>query len=329
MPTKHPNIVKGIANLHQLHMMLIGFILIGLMLNSSGINNWAIKIPVEQFSVIRNLAIETSQVWADIANPLGLNKPRVWIDDVKLFLLSNLEKNVIFSSNKIQKVKNQPHLASPINTIALVGDSIMAVSVAPNLNRELKKLGIATVIQAYKSGTGLARPDYFNWMTEYPKLLGGQLPQIIICVIGSNDAQGFQVGNKVYQFGQPEWSEEYAKRLESFLMMLKAKNAHVYWVALPKMRSPVFDAKIQVLNKLVATHLEQQAGITLIPTNTILSPDSPNTYLEYAQDPKLGQEHLRTEDGIHLSDAGGRKLALGVISYLNRDGIFAGQDSSK
>jgi hypothetical protein len=343
MPIIYSNTVKGTANLHQLHLMLIGFIFIGLMFNSIGINNWAKKIPVEQYTVIRNTAITMSQTWSETASMLNLNKPKAMIDDLKQFLLSNLEKEVNLFSNPIQDSQTQEQQQSPlpiiisksiveesqIKTIALVGDSLMAVSLAPNLNRELKKLGVTKIIQAYRSGTGLSRPDYFNWMSEYPKLLAGQSPQIIICTIGSNDAQGFQIGNKIYQFGQPEWSEEYSKRLESFLMMLQAKNAQVYWVTLPKMRSPVFDAKIQALNKLVANRLEHQPRITLISANAILSPENLNTYVEFSRDSKSGQEQLRTEDGIHLSDVGGRKLALGVIAYLKRDGIFAGQDSSK
>jgi len=343
MPTLYPNTVKGTANLHQLYRMMIGFILIGFLFNSIGLNHWAKTIPVEQSSVIRNTALTMSQAWLETATTLTLNQPRTMIDDLKQVFLSYLEKEVIVSSSPIQEIKpvEQPQVPlpvtisnsvveqSPIKTIALVGDSLMAVSLAPNLNRELKKLGVTKVIQAYRSGAGLSRPDYFNWMAEYPKLLAGQSPKIIICTIGSNDAQGFQVGNKVYQFGQPEWSAEYARRLESFLMMLQAQNAQVYWVTLPKMRNPVFDAKIQALNKLVANRLEGQARITLISPNAILSPENPNTYIEYARDSKSGQEQLRTEDGIHLSDAGGRKLALGVIAYLKRDGIFAGQDSSK
>lgn len=347
MPTLYPNTVKGTANLHQLYKMMLGFILIGFLLNSIGLNHWAKTIPVEQSSVIRNSALAMSQTWLETATTLALNQPRTMIDHFKQFLLGHLEKDVLVSSSPIQEIKTQDKTQeqpqtplpvtisnsvaqqSPIPTIALVGDSLMAVSLAPNLNRELKKLGVTKVIQAYRSATGLSRPDHFNWMTEYPKLLAGQSPKIIICTIGSNDAQGFQVGNKVYQFGQPEWSAEYTKRLESFLMMLQAQNAQVYWVTLPKMRNPAFDAKIQALNKLVANRLENQDRITLVSPNAILSPENPNVYVEYARDSKSGQEQLRTEDGIHLSDAGGRKLALGVIAYLKRDGIFAGQDSSK
>jgi hypothetical protein len=327
MSTIYPNTVKDTAKLRQLYMMMLGFILVGFLFNSIGLNHWAKTIPVEQSSIMRNTALTMSQAWLNTASMLALNQPRALIGDLKQFLLSYLEKDVIASSNTIKEIPTQEQ--PQIKTVALVGDSLMAVSLAPNLNRELKQLGVTKVIQAYRSGTGLSRPDYFNWMTEYPKLLAGQSPQIIICTIGSNDAQGFQVGNKVYQFGQPEWSMEYIKRLESFLMMLQDQNAKVYWVTLPKMRNSVFDAKIQALNTLVANRLENQTRITVISTNTILAPESPNTYIEYGRDPKSGQVQLRTEDGIHLSDAGGRKLASGVIDYLKRDGIFAGQDSSK
>ena len=338
MSTTFPKTVKGIANLHQLELMLIAFIFTGILFNAIGVKNWANRIPVEQNAKLRNTVINLSQSWEALVDPLGLNQPREWVDHLKEKMLSATEKSIAPSPQQLSSAPppkdNIPSLPSviveesSISSIALVGDSMMAVSVAPNLNRELKKIGIPKVIQAYRSGTGLSRPDYFNWMVEYPKFLAGQSPQIVVCAIGANDAQGFQVGNRVYQFGTPEWNEEYGKRLENFLNLIQANNAYVYWLVLPRMRSPGFDGRIQALNQVVQNKLGHRRRFQFIRANEMVTPNSPNEYAEYTKDLKQNLEKIRGDDGIHFSDAGGRKLALGIASYLINDGVV-GQSVSK
>ena len=43
---------------------------------------------------------------------------------------------------------------------------------------------------------------------------------------------------------------------------------------------------------------------------------SVNAYVEYAQVEGKQPERLRGEDGIHLSDAGARHLAAGILKIL-------------
>jgi hypothetical protein len=205
--------------------------------------------------------------------------------------------------------------ASPDTYIALAGDSMMAVGLAPHLTRMIEKNALGKVVRAYKSGTGLARPDVFNWLNEYPKMLAGKRPGIVICAIGANDGQGIQVDKRPLQFGTPAWEEEYARRVGAFSELLLKGGAKVYWVLLPHMRSPVYDQRMQNLNTFL------QAKFKDVPNLVFISPDSmivgapAKTYVEYTQS-GAKQERLRGEDGIHLSDAGGRNLAAGILKIL-------------
>src|SRR5262249_47349265 len=89
--------------------------------------------------------------------------------------------------------------------VALAGDSMMAVGLAPTLVRGLAPEKDLHVLRAYRSGTGLARPEVLDWLVEYPRILGANKPDMVICAMGANDAQNVQVGKQVLQFGSPQW----------------------------------------------------------------------------------------------------------------------------
>lgn len=226
------------------------------------------------------------------------------------------------AGNKSVAVKPDPALPgvavglTPQTHIALVGDSMMAVGLAPNLGKMIERNGLGKVVRAYKSGTGLARPDVFNWMTEYPKMLAGKTPAIVVCAIGANDGQGIQVDKKPLQFGTPAWEEEYAKRVGQFLELLLKDNAKVYWVLLPRMRSPVFDRRTQSMNAFLQAQFKHVNNLVFISPDALMAGGPVNGYMEYAITDGKKSERLRGEDGIHLSDSGARRLAAGLLQAI-------------
>lgn len=208
--------------------------------------------------------------------------------------------------------------ASSQTYIALVGDSMMAVGLAPNLKRMIEKNSLGKVVHAYKSGTGLARPDVFNWLNEYPKMLGGKTPGIVICAIGANDGQGIEVNKKAFKFGTAAWDEEYARRVGAFSELLLKGGAKVYWVLLPHMRSPVYDQRMQNLNTFLQAKFKDVPNLVFISPDSLIAGRSVNAYVESAQ-VNGKQVRLRGEDGIHLSDGGARNLAEGILKSLQQN----------
>jgi len=85
--------------------------------------------------------------------------------------------------------------------VVLAGDSMMAVGFGTSLMRRASEDKNLRILRAFKSGTGLARPDVFNWMDQYPAILGSERPYVVIVAIGANDGQSFVVDGRILLYG--------------------------------------------------------------------------------------------------------------------------------
>jgi len=139
--------------------------------------------------------------------------------------------------------------------ILIIGDSFIAVygGVGDPLERELLKFKDVKVYRLGRVASGLSRPDYFNWQLTVKELIAQQNPNIVIIMLGMNDAQalttpeGKVVVNYV-KFGKDEWKNEYGKRVENLLAILKEHKILVFWVGLPIMKNKSFSDRIEILN---------------------------------------------------------------------------------
>ncbi len=204
-------------------------------------------------------------------------------------------------------------------TIALVGDSMMAVGLSDMVLRQTTNDPALRVIRAFRSGTGLARPDVFNWMTEYPAMIGKNHPNLIIVAIGANDAQGYvDHTGKVLAYGTPAWIASYRARVTKFLALLQASSQQVLWIGMPPMQQPGYAARMRALNRITATvvaadpHAAWWNPALLIGTQSgqfrALGPAS--------RDKGAPIVHLRQPDGIHLTDDGAGLLTARIIPWL-------------
>src|SRR3954466_8921882 len=85
--------------------------------------------------------------------------------------------------------------------VVLTGDSMMAVGLGVGLMQKASEDKNLRIVRAFKSGTGLARPDVFNWIDQYPAMVGSEKPDVVIVAIGANDGQSFVEDGKVVLFG--------------------------------------------------------------------------------------------------------------------------------
>ena len=224
-------------------------LLVVLWLEAAGLAVWAERLEV---GILRNIAQPITQTWQRIATELHLDAPRRvalamrerWsttlipvaevtgsIENAPSVSIStplaksavipiapksashNSAKQKISSPKTAAALQELKPIALQLGQVALVGDSMMAVGLAPVLRRSATRDSGTRFVRAYRSGTGLGRPDVFNWPAQYPQLVGTAQPDIVICAIGANDAQNFQVDRNVYLFGTPEWKQIYAERI--------------------------------------------------------------------------------------------------------------------
>lgn len=201
--------------------------------------------------------------------------------------------------------------------VALVGDSMMAVGLAPVLRRSVPSESGPRFVRAYRSGTGLGRPDVFNWPAQYPQLIGAARPGLVICAIGANDAQNFQVDRNVYYFGTPAWKQMYAERVRDFAKLLTRDGARVLWIGMPVMRESGFSRRMASINVLVKEVLTEFPQITWVDPNPYIAGNG-GSFEQYRQDQRGKLVRLRADDGIHLSEDGAAYLLPAISSWMQR-----------
>ena len=201
--------------------------------------------------------------------------------------------------------------------VALAGDSMMAVGLAPTLTRGLATEKNVRLVRAYRSGTGLARPEVLNWLVEYPRMLGANKPDVVICAIGANDAQNVQVGKQVLQFGSPQWNDFFRQRLAAYLDMLTRDHAHVLWLAMPVMKVAAFSQKMDQINAVARATVAQYPGVTWLDVSTALG-YAQDGFHQFRADERGRLIKLRADDGIHLTDDGAAYLLPPIRDWLAR-----------
>jgi hypothetical protein len=200
--------------------------------------------------------------------------------------------------------------------VVLAGDSMMAVGLSAELMREAAGNKDLRIVKAFRSGTGLARPEVFNWMDEYPAMLGKEKPDVVIVAIGANDGQGFVVDGKVLPYGSEEWRKVYQERIAAFLAMVETGGPRVVWVGLPPMRGHIYDEKISDLNRITYTVVSQSPQATWWNTVSYVGDDA-GKYREFVTLDDGQSIRIRSSDGIHLSDEGAGLLTSVLLKWLD------------
>lgn len=202
--------------------------------------------------------------------------------------------------------------------ILLLGDSMLKSGLQMHLQTKLHKQYPEMKISIKsQSGTGLSRPEIFNWI-DYVKSLSSSYEDIYI-FLGTNDAQNFIIDKKIYTFGGDEWSQEYANRVSQLMSAACDKAKNVFWVGSLKMRSETFDRKMATLNSIVKNVLKDKPSCgKFISTYQWIT--EKNTYVDHMMIEKKTQK-VRMEDGIHLSYWGALLFSEKLIEYADKQKI--------
>lgn len=201
--------------------------------------------------------------------------------------------------------------------ILLTGDSMMRVGVAPVLRKTLPDALGDVVTTHAKSATGLARPDSYDWLVELPKFLKDQRYATTIVALGSNDCQNLaRPDDKPIAYGTPDWDTAYRARVKNLLDLLCAASDQVVWLGMPPMRNAKFNGRIETLNKLLEDEVPKAACARFVPVAGKLG-DAKGRFAQFL---KVGKRKLkvREDDGVHLTQNGGRLVSALVVEALKK-----------
>ncbi len=187
----------------------------------------------------------------------------------------------------------------PEYKVTVAGDSI-SVGFGAQLREVVSAPMVVKVIG--EEGTGLARPDRFDWPTRLTALARDFPPKVLVFSVGSNDAQDLRdtTGNVVTRFADTAaWDAAYSQRLgASFDAFAPPTGTRVVWVG----HVCTTDAKVCANNRRV--HRLAAFAATIRPWVEVVDLAALLGTGETTADRCL------MEDGLHVSSACLREAAV-------------------
>jgi hypothetical protein len=201
-------------------------------------------------------------------------------------------------------VDRRPSAEDPLRVLVL-GDSL-GIDLGDVLVNDLTGTGVVLATLDGQVSTGLTRPDYFNWPAELSADLPHYTPQVIVIMMGANDAQDFP-GPPDVPFGTRAWDAQYRSRVESFMAEATSRGAQVIWVGMPPMQDPVLSAAMSRIDGIVRRAAGHVRGVEYLASWTVLG-TSTGQFTPYRV--VAGQEvNVREPDGTHISPGGAQVLS--------------------
>ncbi len=200
--------------------------------------------------------------------------------------------------------------------IGVFGDS-MADGLYTGLYRELDGTPGVTVTKFSEVSTGLSRYDYVDIHAKTTRQLDDEPVDVAVILFGTNDAQGISIDGVVHDFGTEGWKAAYARRVDDLVALLRSRDVAVYWVGLPRMKRPTFDARMTIINDVVEGRMKA-LGVPYLETVDLTS-NAQGEYEAYLSGAGGRRQLMRANDGIHMSMAGYLRISAPVAERLKRD----------
>lgn len=204
--------------------------------------------------------------------------------------------------------------------ILIIGDSTIESGLGTDLERRLEEFTGITVLRFGKHSTGLARPDYFNWLEKLAELQEEFNPDLVIAYFGDNDCQGLSTleGAFITKFGTTDWDQIYGERVAAIVAQMQTGGSCVM-IGMPIMRSKSFSNKVKRLNEVAEAATGETGGVFL-PTWGMTSNEKGKyiSSVEFNDRTRM----IRAGDGIHFSTHGSAFVANELIKMLSEHFIL-------
>jgi len=208
--------------------------------------------------------------------------------------------------------------------LLIAGDSD-AGSFGPYLRTLMDQTGLVATELDYKTSSGLARPDFFDWPAHFNTVVPEVQPDIVVVTFGGNDAQGLSIADGTFIVNQPtgegdeEWRTEYGRRVGATMDQLSAGGRTLIWVGIPNDDNPDVTARMQVQDEVVKAEAAKRPHVVMIDTWKRFSGRN-GGWAEYVIDPRDGVgKDVRADDGFHLNQTGAEILALDIAEAIRAD----------
>ena len=202
-------------------------------------------------------------------------------------------------------------------SVLILGGSAIVGALGIAIETKMKERGFETHRKA-KSSSGLARPDFYDWVEQGRALYAQHRPALTVVLYGGNDCQGLWMGKKAsppwIRWQEEGWSEEYRRRVIEVTRAVSPKGEKVAWLGMPMVRPEKLRRRLDRLNGIFRDAMAACPNGQYIDLWSVLS-DGKGGYAELKTvDGK--RRRMRAEDGIHLTRTGAIVLADHICPQL-------------
>ncbi|MDL0109883.1 DUF459 domain-containing protein [Campylobacter felis] len=266
----------------------------------------ALKVKLEQVRMI--LSNESISTEFETEKEENLNVK----EEQNLSLALENPEAIIEPEANISFIDNTKFEISLNEEFLLIGDSLMQ-GVAVALNKDLKKLGLK-VVDLSKQNTGLSYKSYFDWAKETTKTLqNNKNIKYLVVLLGANDPWDIKKGGIYHHFNSKSWLEIYTQRVDEILKIATEHNIKVLWYEIPPVKKEDLNKKLSILNQIYSQEILKNKGIFI---NTKLFFSKNDAYSAYIKDENNKSIKVRSDDGVHFTPSGAKKMSKLLLEYI-------------
>lgn len=200
-------------------------------------------------------------------------------------------------------------------TILVVGDA-MADGVETGLKAAFAETPGLKVDKLVSRSIGLVRGQKGDWPVRLRQEIESRQVDLVIIMAGADDRRTIQSDAGRLSFRTTEWESAYAGLVQSVVAAVREARKPLIWVGLPPVSGPDRRADFSYLNGIIKAQVEPADAIFVDIWEPFLS--EAGKYTSYGADVDGTRTRLRTEDGLHFTWSGYRKVAFFIERHIAR-----------
>jgi hypothetical protein len=214
-----------------------------------------------------------------------------------------------------QAVRVVPTAEHPLK-VWLAGDSLMG-AISDSLGGVFSHDPRLAVSIDFRIGTGLARPDVFNWADRFQQQMIAVNPDVVVLTFGTNDDQDMSRDGHRVALGSADWQATYAQRVDQILSIVGNGTRQVIWLGIPAVRRARLNHTKDIINQIIKEAVVGRSGVSYLDTGSVLNTPA-GAYTTFLIGSGGKPVAVRAADGIHLTPSGANRVTPLILAPIQR-----------
>lgn len=245
------------------------------------------------------------------------------------FATNILNTTITSTTTKIEEIpqeeiKEKVKLTPPLKFV-IIGDSMILVGFGPALEQTLLSYPEISVYREGQYSTGLNRIDYFDWYARTQLLIDEQKPDVLIVMYGANDGQSITDSNGyIAPYFSPDWFTIYHQRVNAYLATFSPQVKQIIWVGPPSTENIEFKEKLWAMHEVYSSECIKFENVKYVYSWEKFNINGQSASV--MSDSSGVSQLVKQDDGVHLTDHGGKILAEFVIESMSNEVVLVQEE---